>query len=174
MMRSGLTDFSTIRSGLADLRGILERDREAPPPRLPTCKLLAVVCSSTSFSDIALAASLGALLWGVELLAAGGFGNAEAATHLGQGTMFAAGAVGFGCTEPAAVEVRAQLAADRPSGWELLAAIGKSEASGLAPRRGEGEARGSLHAATAGVGDTGGPHVHGFPFLICSLTHSTS
>ena len=110
--------------------------------------------SSLSFGDIALAASLGALLWGVELLAAGGFGCAEAATHLGQGTRFGAGAVGFGCSEPAAVEVRAQLAADRPSGWELLAAIGKSEASGLAPRRGEGAARGSLHAAAAGVGGT--------------------
>ena len=149
MMRSGLTDFSTIRSGLADLRGVLERDPEAPPPRLPTCKLLAVVCSSTSFSDIALAASLGALLWslatgpsGVELLAAGGFGCAEAATHLGQGTSFAAGAAGFGCREPAAVEVRAQLGADRPSGWELLHATnGKSEASWLALRRGEGAAR---------------------------------
>ena len=115
--------------------------------------------SSLSFGDIALAASLGALLWGVELLAAGGFGSAEAATHLEQGTGFAAGpagAVGLGCTEPAAVEVRAQLAADRPSDsdWELLATIGKSEASGLAPRRGEGAARGSLHAATAGFGDT--------------------
>ena len=129
-----------------EARGVLER--------WPTCKPLAVVCSCTSFGDIALAASLGALLWGVELLAAGGFGCAEAATHLGQGTRFGAGAVGFGCSEPAAVEVRAQLAADRPSGWELLAAIGKSEASGLAPRRGEGAARGSLHAATAGFGDT--------------------
>ena len=102
----------------------------------------------TSIFDAALAASPGALLWslatrpsGVELLAAGGFGCAEAATHLGQGTSSAAGAVGFDCTEPAAVEVRAQLGADRPSGRELLATNGKSEASSLALRRGEGAAR---------------------------------
>ena len=87
---------------------------------------------------------------GVELLAAGGFGCAEAATHLGQGTNFAAGAVGFGC----AARQIGKSEALRPSGRELLAANGQSEASLLAPRRGGGTARAVPDAATAGVSDT--------------------
>ena len=79
---------------------------------------------------------------GVELLAAGGFGCAEAATNLVQGTNFAAGAVGFGC------------AARQIGKSEALAANGQSEASLLAPRRGGGTARAVPDAATAGVSDT--------------------
>ena len=78
---------------------------------------------------------------GVELLAAGGFGCAEAATNLVQRTNFAAGAVRFGC-------------AARQSGKsEALAANGQSEAL-LALRRGGGTARAVPDAATAGVSDT--------------------